>query len=654
MRSVLAAAALCAALLFPAAALAEVPANADWFEAYIETPGEPTLHVDVMVPKGTDIKTAKLPSIVSVGPYFGHAGGSTPGTTITNDGPQLRWKDLIEGGKIFEKGYALIQVDLRGFGASAGCNDFGGRGEQIDVKRAVEWTTSQPWSTGKAALYGKSYDAWTGVMGLSEKPKGLAATIIQSPIIDGYRTLYQNGVHYDYGWYATPALYQSMDANPPTPFDSPEYFVGAATGFNPACYAQNIAMQNGTPEEDDALGFWKERALPNARGADIPTLWSHGFNDANTKPDNFLPVYETLTGPKRAWIGQFAHDRGNETEKVGHAGFFDDVMLWLDRYVKGDRSAKPDKEAEIEVGEGDGRWRYEAQWPPKDVVGRTMAIKPGAFTDEPNTGSFGAGSDTWSITPPVRWDARIAGTPTVSVDAASASPRAHLVAQLFDVDPAGKATLMHRAAHVVEGAAGKLTFEMYPNDWTLKAGHRLGLRLTTDDFDWYTPPHSNMEVTVAGGTVEIPFLTFERDGFLESKATPSMKSRPEIDLAPARLTEDQVAFEEPRELRGRPAEQPQGAAAPPRSSQAPANRLKVKRRALSQRRIAVTIRGAGASRVRVTLLRGKKAVARRTVQSKNDSVSVTLKAAKRGTYRVSARVLDGVALKGMSKKVRVR
>jgi predicted acyl esterase len=654
MRFLPAVAAVVAALLFPATSLAEVPANADWFEAYIETPGEPTLHVDVMVPKGTKLETAKLPLIVSVGPYFGHAGESVPGSSIDNDGPQLRWADLIEGGKIFEKGYALVQVDLRGFGASAGCNDFGGRGEQTDVKRAVEWATSQPWSNGKAGLYGKSYDGWTGVMGLSEKPKGLAAAIIQSPIIDGYRTLYQNGVHYDYGWYATPALYQAIDANPPTPFDSPEYIAGAATGFNPACYGANIAQQNGTPDHDSATGFWKERDLPNARGADIPTLWSHGFNDANTKPDNFLPVYSTLTGPKRAWIGQFAHDRGNEAEKVGHAGFFDDVMAWLDRYVKGDTSVNPAAEPQIEVGSGDGRWRYEAQWPPTDVAGRTMAVKAGTFTDEPNTGSFGSGSDTWSITPPLASDARIAGTPRLAVDASSVSPRAHLVAQLFDIDAGGSATLMHRAAHVVEGAAGKLTFELYPNDWPVKAGHRIALRLTTDDFDWYTPPHSNAPVEVAGGTLEIPFLAFEREGFIASKETPSMGSRATLDVPAERMTADVVAFEQPQPLAARPAGTPQGAAPAPAAAQRAANRLTVSRRFFKGRRVRVVVKGAGASRVRITVRRGKKAVAKRVVRSRAGVARITFRLKKAGRYRFDARVLDGVSLSGSSKPLRVR
>ena len=142
---------IAALLVLPAAAVAEVPDDATWTEDYIVTPGQPTLHVDILKPKDAE-PGVKLPAIVSVGPYFGHS-GSPDAPDPTAQGPVLRWKDLIEEAKIFERGDALVQVDLRGFGGSAGCNDFGGPGEQTDVKRAVEWTTSQPWSTGKAALY---------------------------------------------------------------------------------------------------------------------------------------------------------------------------------------------------------------------------------------------------------------------------------------------------------------------------------------------------------------------------------------------------------------------------------------------------------------------------------------------------------------------
>ena len=62
-----------------------------------------------------------------------------------------------------ERGYTFVMVDLRGFGGSTGCLDWGGPGEQADVVKAVEWAASQPWSTGSVGMYGKSYDGVTGL-----------------------------------------------------------------------------------------------------------------------------------------------------------------------------------------------------------------------------------------------------------------------------------------------------------------------------------------------------------------------------------------------------------------------------------------------------------------------------------------------------------
>lgn len=54
-------------------ATAAVPSNADWYEFYIPDSmpypvGEPKLHADLLVPKGTDLTETKLPIMVSVGP----------------------------------------------------------------------------------------------------------------------------------------------------------------------------------------------------------------------------------------------------------------------------------------------------------------------------------------------------------------------------------------------------------------------------------------------------------------------------------------------------------------------------------------------------------------------------------------------------------
>ena len=77
---------------------------------------------------------------------------------------------------------------------SSGCLDILGPGEQTDVVTAVEWAASQPWSTGKVGMYGKSYDANTGIVGAALQPEGLAAVVAQQVAPDRYRGSYNDRV----------------------------------------------------------------------------------------------------------------------------------------------------------------------------------------------------------------------------------------------------------------------------------------------------------------------------------------------------------------------------------------------------------------------------------------------------------------------------
>ena len=104
-------------------------------------------------------------------------------------------------------------VDLRGFGGSNGCLDWAGPGEQADVVNAVQWAASQPWSTGKVGMYGKSYDALTGLIGVDQRPAGLDAVVSQEPVYDVYRYLYGDGIRRENSL-ATPALYDAIAATP--------------------------------------------------------------------------------------------------------------------------------------------------------------------------------------------------------------------------------------------------------------------------------------------------------------------------------------------------------------------------------------------------------------------------------------------------------
>jgi hypothetical protein len=649
---------LAAAALSPAPALADVPENADYSEAYIETAGEPTLHADVLRPKGLK-ETDKTPVILSIGPYFGHAEDPTaPNLTATP--PSDRFDDLLEGGTVFERGYTVVYVDLRGFGASAGCNDFGGRGEQIDAKRAVEWAASQPWSTGKVGMWGKSYDGWTQVMALDEKPKGLAATVIQSPIIDGYRTLYQAGVHYNLGWYITPGLYQAYDVMPPTTNDNLDYLLQYVQGTNPACYAQNIAMQNSSVDHDDPAGFWAERDLVNARGSDVPTLWSHGFLDANTKPDNFLSVWETLTGPTRAWFGQYDHVRGNEADLVGRDGFLNEAMKWLDRYVKGDTSVDVNADPRTEIQEGNGRWRAEEQWPPADAGLRVLPVRAGTYTDDDSNTASNAGEASngiWTFTQPAAHTMHIAGLIKAKLEVVSPSaPRANLVALLYDVAPDNTATYITRGAIAIKPSAEPqaLEFELYPNDYRVEAGHRLGVFVSGSDESWYTPPHSQSEVEVRSGSVQVPFLKYERSRFLEGSEAAAMANRPtttiEVDMNEATVPADLP----PALIPGGPPSGKGGVNSRPAGRPAAA-RLRLTRKVRPGRRLEVKVRGAGTFPVTVTLKKGKKTIFKRTRKPNGaGAVRIVFKVRKKGRYTLIARAIGTGAPKQVKRTIRLR
>src|SRR5947209_10174286 len=143
--------------------------GATWSEQYIEEPDGTVLHADVLRPANLPLN-ARTPVILTIGPYNNHSGqesaaGTYDPTGQQYNGPSNRFQDFVDGTQLIRQGYTFVIADLRGFGGSTGCWDWGGPGEQADVKAAAEWAARQPWSTGRVGMYGKSYDGGTGVMG---------------------------------------------------------------------------------------------------------------------------------------------------------------------------------------------------------------------------------------------------------------------------------------------------------------------------------------------------------------------------------------------------------------------------------------------------------------------------------------------------------
>lgn len=533
-----------------AARAADPPKGAVWTEHYFPMgDGVTTLHADVLRPK--DAADQRTPVILTVSPYTNHA-GSTTDYNPSAYGPNPRFYDFLEVSNIIARGYTYVMVDLPGFGGSSGCNDWGGLREQGAVKAAVEWAASQSWSTGRVGLLGKSYDGWTGLMGMAQKPKGLAAVVSMEPVFSGYRYLYNNGVRF-FNSVATPAAFQLYDAKPGSLRDTPQYLANGAP--QAWCYGVNMALQQ---QDEESSEFWKERnLLLHARRSRVPLFLTQGFLESNTKPDAAFDFFNALDGENRAWFGQFGHWRGwerssNEKYLLGRSVFAAEMMRFFDQHVKGvDTSVE--KDPPVAVQDIRGRYREEAQWPPTDMRMYESNLRGGTYRDdgENNGTGRGAGNGIWSISQPLPHDAWLAGEPVVRVTV-NALPRSNLVANVYDIDPRGNALMVSRGALLLRGAGRQdATFELYGQDWPMKEGHRIGVVLSSSNSDWWMHIPTGSEVSVVEASISLPFLTYERTRFLEGTTPPDLKSfyRSGFDVSKETISGSTTRFVIPGPLR---------------------------------------------------------------------------------------------------------
>lgn len=544
------------AVAAPASA-APPPENTRWTEHYFPAgDGINTLHADVLRPKDLGPKD-KTPVILTVSPYMNHSGQTTD-FSPTSQGPSERFYDFLEVSDIIDRGYTYVMVDLPGTGGSSGCNDWGGVREQGAVKAAVEWAASRPWSTGRVGVMGKSYDAWTGLMAMAQKPKGLAAVVSMEPVYSGYRYLYNNGVRFSNSL-LTPASFQAIDAKPGTTNDDVQYHAnGAPQGW---CYGVNYGLQQ--TDTEDSL-YWAERnLLPPTKGVKTPLFLTQGFIETNTKPDAAFDFFNRLGGKhNRAWFGQFDHVRGWEKEGkdflTGRTTFVAEMMRFLDRYVKGvpAREAPVHRDPNVAVQDNLGRYRSESQWPPKDSKRLWTPLNSGTYTDDAMRSSTGgsATDGVWSVSQKLRHDVWMAGEPKIKL-ALDTIPRTNVAANIYDIAPDGRSVMVTRGTTLVRDPGEQVvTFELYGQDWVFKKGHRLGVAVSGSNSDWWVHVPTMTEVTVTRAQIGLPFLKFKRTKFLSGKTTSALKNwiENETTTVPgAQIRETDKRFRLPGPLRRR-------------------------------------------------------------------------------------------------------
>ena len=327
-----------------------------------------------------------------------------------------------------ERGYTFVMVDLRGFGGSTGCLDWGGPGEQSDVVNAVQWAAD-------AAVVDRQGRHVRQVLRRRHRPdrrrqaagrarrrssrrsRSTTSTATSTATGSGARTRS-----------LTPALYDLIDATPGPIADDPNYNVGGADDTQrPGCLAANYADQAANDDHDSA--YWKARNLiPGATGSDVPLFLTQGLTENNTVADGTAQYLQNHTGYERAWLGPWEHVRGNETDesgrlKMGRAGWFDEVMRFYDRFLKGaDAGGRTTRRSRSRPTTASGAPSRAGRRPTRAATRRRCARA--RYTDDGTANATGDGAETgvWTISPPLPHDVHLSGSGSATVDVTTTLP----------------------------------------------------------------------------------------------------------------------------------------------------------------------------------------------------------------------------------------
>ena len=246
--------------------------------------------------------------------------------------------------------------------------------------------------------------------------------------------------------------------------------------------------------------------------------------------------------------------------------------------------------------------------------------------------------------------------PKVNLEVSTAAPLAHMVALLYDVDfAAGTATLISRAAYAPTSADKQISFELYPEDWKVLAGHRIGLLLSGSDLDWYNPPHTGQSIEITGGTLELPWLTYQRNTFLEGEQAAAYTTGVHpIPFDPAIAESQSVLADLPPALTPAPVGGVKPGLNGPGAAKPKAATLRLTRRMRKGRKLFIQVRGGGSLPIKVVVKRGRKTVFNKTLRARKGVASATIKLRRKGTYRLTATARGVGAPKPVKRTIRLR
>jgi predicted acyl esterase len=206
-------------------------------------------------------------------------------------------------------GFAVVDVNMRGTGCSAGAFDFFEPLENLDGYDVIETIAKQPWVLGnKVGMLGISYGGISQLFTAQEQPAGLAAIAPLSGLDATATTLYPGGIRND-GFAVAWAEQRQQNAEPASPGHGQAWATKQIEEGDQSC-AANQALHG---EAANLMQKIEENATYNPKVADpldpvtfvhninVPTFMACQFEDEQTG-GHCANLVQHFTGTSRKWF----------------------------------------------------------------------------------------------------------------------------------------------------------------------------------------------------------------------------------------------------------------------------------------------------------------------------------------------------------------
>ncbi len=397
---------------------------------------------------------------------------------------------------LLKHGYVVAAVDTRGGGASFGTQQgFFMPAEAADARDVTEWLGTQPWSTGKVGMIGRSYLGITQLFAAAQAPPHLVAIFPEMYVFEWWPFIHPGGVFRDDFFTKWQLLTHNLDNSARFSWGAMR-FEGVAPVEGAVARAQRDSAIAGHAVNRDMFSMWHdvpfrdsrdpqsgkeiliERSpstyLPQINKSRVAIYGLAGWFDAFPR-DAFL-WFANLTVPQKLVIGPWFHGQ-NQGFDLGT-----ERLRWFDHWLKGIDNGimrEPPLRYHVIDAPTENAWRTSRTWPPAGVrtvphyltggrgsdaslarsrpttaaaadserVDTTATLGPGNRWANTYGGAVGypdlAPNDAKGFaytTAPLEEPVEVVGHPVVRLWITSSARDADLIVTLSDVSPDGRST----------------------------------------------------------------------------------------------------------------------------------------------------------------------------------------------------------------------